>query len=108
MYSLEEIAALRNKCIELDLDGREVLEQYSDTELQIICNGIGPEAFTKAARKIVDELHPSLKPVAVVHDVEWYESDGSRASFYASNERFKRNGRKCAAAEYPWYDLRRY
>lgn len=108
MYTLEEIAALRQKCNDYKLENREILEKYSDEELQKICNGIGPDCFPGAARKIVDKLHPSLEPVAVVHDVEWWESDGSRASFYASNERFKCNGRKCALAEYPWYDLRRY
>ena len=108
MYTLKEIAALRQKCVELRLEGREILEKYSDAELQKICNGIGPGYFPAAARKTVDKLHPSLKPVAVVHDVEWYESDGEYDSFFWSNRRFEDNGIRVAFATYKWYDPRRY
>lgn len=48
MYTLEEIATLRQKCIALELDGREVLEKYSDRDLQKICNGIGPIVLQRA------------------------------------------------------------
>ena len=32
MYTLEEIAALRQKCETLHLEGREILDNYSDAE----------------------------------------------------------------------------
>lgn len=107
MYTLEEIAALRQKCIELQLDGREILEKYSDTELQTICNGIGPEGAGVFLRRFLNKLHPAIEPAAMIHDVEFFESDGSEEKFTAANDRFVKNGCK-GAFRYPWYDFRRY
>ena len=107
MYTLKEIAALRQKCAELRLEGREILEKYSDAELQKICNGIGPELFPEWARKIITVIHPVLEPAALIHDVEFSESDGSAEKFVRANDRFFSNGLCCAMA-YAWYDLRRY
>lgn len=70
MYTLEQIAAFRKRCIDLQLLGREVLEKYTDEDLQAICNGIGPETFPRFARKLVDAINPLLRPVALIHDVE--------------------------------------
>ena len=108
MYTLEEIAALRQKCAELRLEEREILEKYSDAELQKICNGIGPEAFPHGVRSITTSLHPTLEPVAMIHDVEFDESDGLKSTFTEVNDRYYTNGCIAAKAEYGWYDLRRY
>lgn len=53
-------------------------------------------------------INPSLAPVAFIHDAEWSRSDGTKESFTASNERFKRNGYKVAKAEFSWWRPRRY
>lgn len=108
MYTLKEIAALRQKCETLRLAGREILEKYSDTELQKICNGIGPALFPEWVRKIIRIIHPPLEPTAMIHDVEWYESDGEYDTFFWSNHRFEDNGIRVAFATYRWYDPRRY
>lgn len=108
MYTLEEIAAMRQKCEELELEGREKLSRYTDEELQVICNGIGPEAFPHGVRSITTSLHPTLEPVAMIHDVEFEESDGLKSTFTEVNDRYYTNGCIAAKAEYGWYDLRRY
>lgn len=108
MYTLEEIAALRQKCAELQLEGREILEKYSDAELQKICNGIGPDSFSKTMRSLVTNLHPTLEVVAFIHDVEFEESDGTKESFTKSNDRYYTNGCISAKAEYAWYNPTRY
>ena len=108
MYTLKEIAALRQKCNALELEGREILEKYSDEELQKICNGIGPEFFPDWCREIISNIHPTLQPVAFIHDVEWYESDGEWETFYWTNRDFESNGIRAAFAAYKWYDPRRY
>ncbi len=108
MYTLEEITALRQKCDELKLEGREILEKYSDAELQKICNGIGPGAFPDWARGLVSTLHPTLEPVAFIHDAEWSLSECSKEHFTASNDRFRKNGCIAARAEYGWYNILRY
>ena len=57
---------------------------------------------------VLDYIHPPLAPVAFIHDAKWSRSDGTKESFTASNERFKRNGYKVAKAEFSWWRPRRY
>lgn len=108
MYTLEEIAALRQKCKDLRLRGAWRLDRYSNEELQIICNGIGPRGIPEFIRKSFNRLHPSLQAAAFIHDVEFEESDGTVTAFDRANTRFLINGLKMAKLYYPWYDLRRY
>ena len=95
------------KCNALELEGRDILEKYSDEELQKICNGIGPDGIPSFLRRTLNKLHPSLEPAALIHDVEFERSDGSQSAFDASNDRFLANG-ILASSEYAWYDVRRY
>ena len=77
MAGIDEIKRLKELCEEYGLEGREILVGHTDEELAGIFNGIGPEAFPQWLRAALDALHPSLAPVAFIHDVEWSESDGS-------------------------------
>ena len=65
-------------------------------------------AVCSSSLLVLDFIHPSLEPVAFLHDAEWELSDGTKESFTASNERFKRNGYKVAKAEFSWWRPRRY
>ncbi len=111
MYTLEKIKALRARTINERLDDREILDQYSDEELQRICNGIGPDRFPWWLRWLVTQMHPTLESVAMIHDIQWYERElrGApesetldREDFYASNDMFRKNGYK--AADYNYCD----
>lgn len=108
MASLKEVKRLKELCEKYELEGRGVLDGFPNTKLASMYNGIGPEKFPGWLRAVLDFLHPSLAPVAFIHDVEWSLSDGTKESFAASNKRFKRNGYKVASAEYSWYNPRRY
>ena len=108
MANVEEIKRLRQICEEYGLEGSELLIGRTDEELARLYNGIGPEAFPQWLRTALDALHPSLAPVAFIHDVEWSESDGSEESFAESNDRFRRNGITVACATFGWWRLRRY
>jgi len=103
-----EIKALREKCEKYQLENREILEKFSDEELARIFNGIGPSTFPDWMREALDDLHPSLRCVALIHDVENELSDGTKEGFKASNKRFRKNGNKVAKAEFSWYNPRRY
>ena len=107
MYTLVEIAALRQKCAELQLEGREILEKYTDAELQKICNGIGPAVLPSFIRKTFTRLNHAMQAAAFIHDVEFEEADGTRAAFEAVNARFLANGLK-VAEQYGACDPRRY
>ena len=104
----EEARRLRGLCESHSLENREILAKYTDAELASIYNGIGPEAFPQWLRAALDAVHPSLAPVAFIHDVEWHESDGSADAFDMSNDRFRRNGCKVATDDFGWWRPRRY
>lgn len=108
MADIDEINRLKRLCEEYGLEGREILAKHTDEELARLFNGIGPEAFPGWLRVALDSLHPSLAPVAFIHDVEWSESDGTRETFAESNARFRRNGIKVACAAFGWWRPRRY
>ena len=108
MATVDEVKRLKELCEEYGLEGRGILTKYTDEELSAIFNGIGPDAFPQWLRSALDALHPSLAPVAFIHDVEWHESDGTEASFAESNARFRRNGFKVASAAFGWWRPRRY
>ena len=105
---LKELKMLKEKAEELQLENREILSKYTLTELSAIYNGIGPDSFPEWLRKFISALHPSLAVVALIHDVEWHESDKTQKTFDESNARFKANGYKVAEAEFGWYNPRRY
>lgn len=108
MAELNEIRRLLRVAADARLENRGVLAKYADAQLAAMYNGIGPESFPAWLRAALDALHPSLAAAAFIHDVEWTESDGTRASFDASNARFRRNGLLLAKALHAWWSPRRY
>ena len=108
MSNLEAIKDLITMAEKLQLENWEITSRYTLPEIAAIYNGIGPEAFPGWLRNAISALHPSLAVVALIHDLEWHESDFSFASFSASNQCFKRNGYKAASGLFPWYNPRRY
>lgn len=108
MYTLAEIARLRAQCLELRLEGSDLLELYTNEQLQEICNGIGPEFFPSRLRAAVSALHPTLEPAAFLHDIKYERSDGSWSGFTSANSEFLRNGIRLADASFGWYNPRRY
>ncbi len=107
-YTLREIKVLRDTAIEANLENVEIVKKQHNAQLQRICNGIGPACFPDWLRKGISKIHPTLLPVAFIHDAEWHENSGFIGDFVASNRRFKRNGYKMAKFRYHWFDPRRY
>ena len=107
MNRLKEIKELKNLAEEFQLENREIIGKYTMEELCAIYNGIGPDRFPEVLRTALDKLNPSLRPVALIHDVQFYVG-GTREDFTAANTLFKTNGKRMAFATYGWYDPRRY
>ena len=99
-YSIEEIAALVAAATRQKLARRELLEGFSFAELAEICNGIGPAAFPEWLSTALTRLHPTLEATAMIHDVEFSLSDGTRERFTEANARLRENGFKAAKYEY--------
>ena len=104
---ISEVEKLMADARKMALENVGILDRYSMEEVSNIYNGIGPDRFPEWLREMLDELHPSLCVVALIHDLEYYEG-GSKEEFTESNERFYRNGKTVAFANYAWYDPRRY
>lgn len=104
---ITELEALMAKARKRNLENAAILDRYTVEQISRIYNGIGPDRFPEWLRGTLDELHPSLRVVALIHDLEYYEG-GTRDEFEESNERFYRNGKTVAFAKYAWYDPRRY
>lgn len=101
------VKELIKKARKLRLENVEILDRYSVDEVSVIYNGIGPDRFPEVLREFLNTLHPTLQVVALIHDLEYHEG-GTREQFTESNDRFYRNGKTAAFAEYGWYDPRRY
>ena len=98
-----EVESLITEAKSLNLENIGILDRYSLSQIAEIYNGIGPDRFPEWLREMLDELHPSLCVVALIHDLEYYEG-GAKEEFTESNERFYRNGKTVAFAKYAWYD----
>ena len=89
----------------LNLTGREKLQQRFQTET--VCNGIGAAWFPAWLRRLLDRRHPTLVPVAWIHDLE-YDEGGSRLDRLKADWHFLTNGFRAAAGTYAADQLRRY
>ena len=83
MNRLKELKELRAKAESLQLENAEILRKYNMQQLCSIYNGIGPDSFPDWLRSFISALHPSLAAVALIHDVEWHESDKNKEKFAA-------------------------
>ena len=104
--TLEEIDELRKRCVDYDLDGREVLDGCLNSELTHIYNGAGPDSWHDWSRNTLTDFMCLYKPVVLIHDVQFHESDGTRETFDKTVANWKRNTRKIFDAEYPLWTWR--
>jgi len=107
-FTLKEIGAARMKALRLPLHGRFLLLRCSDALIMDVCNGIGPEWFPTSVRTLIDKMHPSLKIVAMLHDLEYFFGKGKAEEFNQLNNAFKTNGYMIAKDSFGWYNPRRY
>ncbi len=91
-----------------ELEGYDFVIDFSDEELRIGYNGIGPEWFPPELRSKVTDILAIFEPAALVHDMRNVVSDGTREKFDKANDEFLHNCLKLANYHYPWYSLRRY
>ena len=105
-----ELSLLRYECKRYALEGREILDNYTNSEISSIYNGAGPDSWQPIARQILTELMKLFKPEILLHDVQFEESDGTRETFDHVTDLWKRNCRKIFDMEFPlwtWKILKR-
>ena len=103
----EKIQQLRELCDKYGLEGRGVLEKYTNGELsEKIYNGAGPDSWIPGAREVLTKLMSLFEPVVLIHDVQFSESDALHETFERTVEMWKQNCKKIFNAEYPLWTWR--
>lgn len=103
----EKIQQLRELCDRYGLEGRAVLERYTNEELsENIYNGAGPDSWISGAREVLTKLMSLFEPVVLIHDVQFSESDARRETFERTVEMWKQNCKKIFDTEYPFWTWR--
>ena len=100
MKRKEDIEELLKIAVAADLEGLDFLSQFTPDQLADGYNGIGPEFLKPRVRAAVSEFLHIFKPAAVGHDLRNELSDGTRKSFHAANDEFRRNCLKLAEHHY--------
>ena len=101
MKTEQEIDALVRRAVEAGLEGLDFLSTFSYADLARGYNGIGPEFLPEWMRDLVSDKLDIFAPAALGHDMRNDVSDGTRASFLAANDEFRRNCLKLADLAYP-------
>ena len=108
MVDEAKIDSLVKAAVVADLDGIDFLSSYDYKEISAAYNGIGPEWMPPAIREKLSAHLELFAPAALIHDMRYQVSDGSRYGFNFANLEFFGNCVKLANDAYPWYSWRRY
>ena len=106
MADLAEIDSLRQQCEDYQLSGREILDRFTLEEIAREYNGAGPDSWLPEAREILTRAMSLFKPVVLIHDIQFAQSDGSDEGFAKTVSDWCSNTRKILAAEYPIWTWR--
>lgn len=104
----EKVKSLIEKAENIGLKGVLMLEAWGVDEICLEYNGIGPAFLPSKLREKVTKLLGIFEPAAMIHDLRFGRSDGSRLKFDQANDEFFLNCRECAKAAYGWWNWRRY
>ncbi|GKT35494.1 hypothetical protein ADUPG1_008646 [Aduncisulcus paluster] len=104
---LDEVYEMKNLAEQLGLLGYEAVEKFTEQQLTVICNGIGPRFFPTWVREAISTIYRDLAVCAFIHDVEYYIG-GGKEEWEQSNLRFKLNGYTVAKKKYGWWNPLRY
>lgn len=104
----EKLDCLIKLAKEADLEGFDFLSSYKYGEIAAAYNGIGPEWMPAELREKVSGHLDLFAPAALIHDMRYQVSDGSRFGFNFANMEFHENCLKLADHAYPWWNWRRY
>ena len=106
MADLAEIDSLRQQCEDYQLSGREILDRFTLEEIAREYNGAGPDSWLPEAREILTKAMSLFKPVVLIHDIQFAQSDGSDEGFEKTVSDWCGNTRKILTAEYPLWTWR--
>ena len=86
-----KISEIRNLCFEYELKDREILSLFSDDELEQFYNGAGPDSWKPEYRNKLTTAMSLFEPVVLIHDTQFFMSDGSTEGFKHTVDVWKEN-----------------
>lgn len=104
----EIVDQLIEKSKRLNLMGLNFLTEFGIDSACKAYNGIGPQFLPENLRNKVTSFLGIFEPAALIHDLRFDKSDGTRAAFDYANCEFFVNCHKCAKNEYKWWNWKRY
>ena len=108
MESIETIDKLLHAAHIANLDGTADAVAFGVVRLQEAYNGIGPESLPQELRDKVTRYLSLFAPAALIHDMRYDQSDGTRAAWMFANYEFFTNCFRLIREKHAWYDPRRY
>jgi hypothetical protein len=78
IFNAEDIARFRELIKMYELRYPEVMDKMSDFEIAAIANGIGPDSWPKALRKLATQLFGPYAVIHVPHDIRYEQHIGTR------------------------------
>jgi len=105
-YTLAEVKKICDLAEKYQLDGRDVLKNYSIEEIAEIYNGAGPDSWPEFGREVLTNFMSLFKPVILIHDLDFDRSDGTEVTFQTVTARWKANCKMIMTAEYPFWTLK--
>lgn len=101
-----KISELRNLCFEYELKDREVLSQFTNDELEQFYNGAGPDSWKPEYRKKLTTAMSLFEPVVLIHDTQFFMSDGSEEGFKRTVDVWKENCKIIFNKKYPFWTVK--
>ena len=108
MADEKKIDELVKAAVFAELYGVEFLLSFDYATLCREYNGIGPAWAGAELRGLATRYLALFEPAALIHDMRFSASDGTRFGFNFANMEFLENCLKLADHRYPWYYWRRY
>ena len=106
MTNLAEIEDIIQQCEDYRLSGREVLARFSLEEIAAEYNGAGPDSWLPEARDILTRAMALFKPVVLIHDIQFAQSDGTDEGFARTVDDWCANTGKIMNAVFPLFTWR--
>lgn len=99
MFTIDEITRLRSEIHFYQLQAPYRLQEMTDTELQQVCNGVGPDRYPKWVRKALNALAGPYTVISVPHDVRYHYHIGTQET---ADSEFYSNGLKIHKHRWGW------
>jgi len=108
MKDENEIDELLKIAVEADLEGLDFVSQFTYDQIAASYNGIGPSFLSAEKRRKLSRYLALFAPAAVIHDMRYTLSDGTRRAFNYANFEFRENCIALAEKAYGLLNWRRY